>query len=105
MKIKQTHAVILFFILLAFYLYFYKFNNILEKMQNKDCNNCNSKNCVECKNKNLTDEKAGSKIIHSKVKPHTYANIHKSKNNILQKNLNVANIRTTGMVTDVETHK
>ena len=44
MKIKQTHAVILFFILLAFYLYFYKFNNILEKMQNKDCNNCNSKN-------------------------------------------------------------
>ena len=74
-------------------------------MQNKDCNNCNSKNCVECKNKNLTDEKAGSKIIHSKVKPHTYANIHKSKNNILQKNLNVANIRTTGMFTDVETHK
>ena len=55
MKLKRLHAIILFFILLAGYVYFFKVNNILENMttmrRNIPYKSCNKTKCYEmCQN-------------------------------------------------------
>tara|TARA_B100000035_G_scaffold258194_1_gene228455 strand:- start:214 stop:483 length:270 start_codon:yes stop_codon:yes gene_type:complete len=84
MKLKQSHALILFFILLAFYLYFYKYNNILEKMTN--INNEYDK----------TDEHTSLKINAIKKKNLKYTKLNYNTNNVSYLK------RTTGMFTDID---
>lgn len=55
MKLKRLHAIILFFILLAGYVYFFKVNNILENMAGMKrvipYKSCNKTKCYEmCQN-------------------------------------------------------
>ena len=55
MKLKRSHALVLFFLLLAFYVYFYKINNILEKMssmyRHAPYSNCSRGKCYQmCQN-------------------------------------------------------
>jgi hypothetical protein len=51
MKLKRLHAIILFFILLAGYVYFFKVNNILENMttmtRTTPYKSCNKTKCYE----------------------------------------------------------
>lgn len=99
MKLKQSHALILFFILLAFYLYFYKYNNILEKMTNiNNCDKCEFE--CECKNKAVSDEFNGYRF--KKMDTLKYSKLNAVGSFPLTK-ISHNSMQTTGLYTDLYT--
>lgn len=77
MKLKRSYAIILFFLLLAFYMYFFKINNILEPMATlatrTPYTNCNKTKCYQmCQRDSVClqghDECSGCNIESSKLK-------------------------------------
>ena len=91
MKLKQSHALVLFFLLLAFYLYFYKINNILEKMTN----------ISKINYKPDSDEMVGKKVKIKKIKKLDYTGIN-DDNRLYADNNYLINKITTGLFTHVE---